>query len=142
MPWLIDGSNVLGALRLDRHSDQAKRELVRRLASFARAKRTRVTCVFDGPEPPSFATRLGPVAVAFSGSQSADDLIAARAAHAKGWRVVTQDRGLEARIRRRGVEIVSPLVFVRELEAEAEAGAGESEDWERWFSDPGNRSKF
>jgi len=55
MPWLIDGSNVLGAMRVDRHADEPKRGLVRLLANFARAKRTRVTCIFDGPEPWSFA---------------------------------------------------------------------------------------
>ena len=41
MPWLIDGSNVLGAMRVDRHGDEGKRGLVRLLASFARARRTR-----------------------------------------------------------------------------------------------------
>ena len=25
MPWLIDGSNVLGAMRVDRHGDEGKR---------------------------------------------------------------------------------------------------------------------
>ena len=76
MPWLIDGSNVLGAMRVDRQHDDSKRHLVRLLGAFARARRTRVTCFFDGPEPVSFGRTLGNVSVVFSGPRSADDLIA------------------------------------------------------------------
>ncbi|HVE72459.1 MAG TPA: NYN domain-containing protein [Thermoanaerobaculia bacterium] len=142
MPWLIDGSNVLGAMRVDRHGDEGKRGLVRLLAQFARARRTRVTCIFDGPEPSSFARHLGSVTVAFSGPRSADELIVERAAHGRGWNVVTSDRGLAARVQRREVQIVAPAAFIRELE---EAGSGEeavTEDWDTYFSDPKNRLKF
>jgi len=142
MPWLIDGSNVLGVMRTDRHSDTAKRALVQQLASFARAKRTRVTCIFDGPEPPSFARHLGAVTVVFSGTRSADDIIVERAATGRGWSVVTSDNGLAARVQRRQVTVVPVPAFVREMEAQ---GAGETEsgdDWEAWFSDPDNRAKF
>ena len=142
MPWLIDGSNLLGRLGVDRHGDETKRELVRRLASFARAKKTRITCVFDGPEPASFGKHLGAVTVAFSGSRSGEDLIADRAARAHGWRVVTGDRGLEARVRRRGVTVVSPSEFARQLEETAGTEGSEDSDWDRWFSDPRNRTKF
>jgi predicted RNA-binding protein with PIN domain len=142
MPWLVDGSNLLGAMKVDRHSEAAKRELVRALAAFARAKKTRVTCVFDGPEPPSFAKHLGAVSVAFSGTATADDVIAQRAANGRGWSVVTSDRGLAARVQRRHVEIVQPSAFVRDLET---AGSGEEAtggDWDAYFSDPKNRLKF
>lgn len=142
MPWLIDGSNVLGAMRVDRHAEEPKRNLVRLLASFARAKRTRVTCVFDGPEPGSFAKSLGPVSVVFSGARSADDIIIERAAHGRGWSVVTADRALAARIRGRHVDVVAPAVLISEMEAAA-GGEGEvDEDWTAWFSDPENRTKF
>jgi hypothetical protein len=142
MPWLIDGSNVLGAMRVDRHGDEGKRALVRLLASFARAKRTRVTCIFDGPAPASFARHLGSVTVAFSAPRSADVLIVERAAHGRGWSVVTNDRGLASRVRRRDVEVVAPNVFIRQME---EAGSGEeslADDWDAYFSDPTNRLKF
>ena len=119
MPWLIDGSNVLGAMRVDRHGDEGKRGLVRLLAGFARANKTRVTCVFDGPEPASFARHLGAVTVAFSGGRSADDLIAERAANGRGWSVVTSDRGLAARVQRRQVEVIAPAAFIRQMEAAA-----------------------
>ena len=142
MPWLIDGSNVLGAMRVDRNGEEGKRGLVRLLAGFARAKKTRVTCVFDGPEPPSFAKHLGAVSVAFSGSRSADDLIVERAASGRGWSVVTSDRGLAARVQRRQVEIVAPAAFIREMEASASGEESAGGDWDTYFSDPKNRLKF
>lgn len=143
MPYLVDGSNVLGAMRVDRHGEEGKRGLVRLLAAFARAKKTRVTCVFDGPEPPSFAKHLGAVSVVFSGGKSADDVIIERAANGRGWSVVTSDRGLAARVQRRQVEIVAPVAFIRDME-EAAASGDESAggDWDAYFSDPKNRLKF
>jgi len=142
MPWLIDGSNVLGAMRVDRHGEEGKRGLVRLLASFARAKRTRVTCIFDGPEPPSFAKNLGAVSVAFSGRRAADELIVERAAGGRGWSVVTSDRGLAARVERRQVEVVSAIAFIRQLEESSTAESRGGDDWEAFFSDPTNRLKF
>ena len=142
MPWLIDGSNLLGAMRIDRQGEEGKRALVRSLASFARARRTRVTCVFDGPEPPSFARSLGSVTVVFGSGRSADDVIAERAAAGRGWNVVTNDRGLASRVRRREVGIVEPAAFARQLEESASAGEPGGEDWDAYFSDPKNRLKF
>lgn len=142
MPWLIDGSNLLGAMSADRHSDDDKRALVRNLAIFARAKKTRITCIFDGGEPANFGRHLGSVTVSFSGSRAADDLIAERAAHATGWRVVTSDRGLAARVDRRGVEIVRAAEFARDLELAATAEPAAESDWDQWFADPKNRAKF
>ena len=142
MPWLIDGSNVLGAMRVDRQGEEGKRGLVRLLAGFARAKRTRVTCVFDGPAPPSFASHLGSVTVAFSGPRSADELIVERAANGRGWSVVTSDRGLAARVRRRDVEVVAPNVFIRQMEEVSSGEESVSDDWDAYFSDPTNRLKF
>ena len=142
MPWLVDGSNVLGAMRVDRHSEQAKRHLVRLLASFARAKRTRVTCFFDGPEPGSFARGLGSVTVVFSGTRSADDLIAERAKTGRGWSVVTSDGALAGRVRGRHVEVVPAQQLIAEFDqlgSESESG---DEDWASWFSDPKNRTQF
>jgi len=142
MPWLIDGSNVLGAMRVDRHGDESKRGLVRLLAAFARTKQTRVTCVFDGPEPASFGRHLGSVTVVFSGARPADDLIIERARNGRGWSVVTSDRGLAARVLRREVQVVAPSALIREME---QAGSEQSDpggDWEAFFSDPGNRTKF
>lgn len=142
MPYLIDGSNVLGAMRVDRHSDDSKRALVRLLSSFARAKRTRVTCVFDGDEPPSFAKHLGAVTVAFSGQRAADELIVERAANGRGWSVVTSDRALASRVQRRQVEVIAPATLIRDMELSASAEPESGGDWDDYFSDPKNRLKF
>ncbi|HXG58273.1 MAG TPA: NYN domain-containing protein [Thermoanaerobaculia bacterium] len=141
MPWLVDGSNVLGALPGALHSEEAKRQLMQRLASFARENRTRVTCCFDGVPPGNFARHLGGATAMFSGSRAADDCIAELAATGR-WSVVTSDAALAARVRRRGVEIIPVREFLRRIE-ESESGrsAGEPE-WERYFSDPKNRLKF
>jgi uncharacterized protein YaiI (UPF0178 family) len=142
MPWLIDGSNVLGAMRVDRHGEEGKRGLVRLLAGFARANRTRVTCIFDGPEPPSFARHLGAVSVVFSAGRSADDIIVERAAQGRGWSVVTSDRGLANRVQRRQVEVIAPVAFIRQMEAAASTESDIVDDWDAYFSDETNRTKF
>jgi rRNA-processing protein FCF1 len=141
MPWLIDGSNVLGAMHVDRHGDVGKRSLARALAGFARAKQTRVTCIFDGPEPASFARHLGAVTIVFSFGREADDLIAEQAAQGRGWTVVTSDRGLASRVQRRQVEIVTAPAFLRQMETTAVETAI-VEDWVAYFSDEKNRTKF
>jgi uncharacterized protein YaiI (UPF0178 family) len=112
------------------------------LAGFARAKKTKVTCIFDGPEPHSFGRHLGGVVAVFSGPKSADDVIADRAAQGRGWNVVTSDRGLAARVERRQVTIVAPAVFIREMELAATGEEGGGDDWAGWFSDPKNRIDF
>src|SRR5205085_9064246 len=115
MPWLIDGSNVLGN---ERASVDAKRELARLCAAFARAKRTRVTCYFDGAEPAAFARHLGTTTIVFSGSRTADELIVLRVEEsAANITVVTSDRELIARVSWRRVRIVTAQQFVHELRA-------------------------
>jgi rRNA-processing protein FCF1 len=142
--WLIDGSNVLGAMRLDRASTDAKRELARLAAAFARAKRTRLTCYFDGVEPQAFARHLGNTTIVFSGSRTADELIANRAEdNASNFTVVTSDRELASRVTRRRVKVVTAQQFVKELRAlESEPGEASADDWLAYFSDPKNRQDF
>lgn len=142
MPWLVDGSNLLGAMHVDRHADDSKRFLAGRLAAFARQKKTRVTLFFDGSEPPSFARSIGGVTVVFSGSRSADDLIIERARQGRGWSVVTNDRQIAARAAGRHVTVVSTARFVIELEAVQADEPGRDDDWETWFADPKNRADF
>jgi hypothetical protein len=140
MSWIIDGSNLLGQARTDVGH---KRRLVQALAQFARAKRTKVICTFDGIEPEHFGGQLGSVSVVFSGARPADELIAKRTASGRGWKVVTSDRALAAKIRRREVEIVEPAAFWRELESlPASDATGSAEDWAAYFADPQNRNIF
>ena len=142
MPFVIDGSNVIGRSGADLRGDDPKRQLVRLLASFARAKRTRVVCFFDGPEPASFAKSLGSVSVVFSGAASADDLIVKRVSSGRGWTVVTSDRGCAARVEGRHVTVLPVGQFMRELELLERDQPADAEDWTAWFSDPKNRDRF
>jgi predicted RNA-binding protein with PIN domain len=140
MSWIIDGSNILGGARTD---VVAKRKLVQALAQFARARRTKVICTFDGSEPEHFGANLGRVRVMFSGARPADELIAKQVASGSGWTVVTSDRALAARIKRRTVAIVDAASFMHELESlpQSESTAS-AEDWAAYFSDPKNRNIF
>jgi uncharacterized protein YaiI (UPF0178 family) len=141
--WLLDGSNLLGALRVDRHAPESKRELTRLAASFARAKRTRVTLFFDGNEPPSFARHLGNVTVVFAGRRKADDIIVEQASAARDAHVVTSDRELAARVGGRRVEVVDSRDFLRDLEQlQTTPETASADDWADYFSDPRNRGKF
>ena len=140
MPWIVDGSNVLGVARA---ATDTKRELVRHLGRFARAKKTRVVCIFDGDAPEHFGTHLGGVSVVFSGPRSADDLIVARVANGRGWNVVTSDRALGARVGGRNVTVVDPRRLLAEIEAlPADEARGSADDWIGYFSDPKNRNVF
>ena len=143
MSWVIDGNNLLGRAGAARDTADSKRQLVRSLSTFARANRTKVACYFDGPEPEHFGKNLGSVSVIFSGARSADELIVKRVAAGSGWKVVTADRALAARIKRRQVEIIDPGDFMAELERlpQGEERVGD-EEWLAWFSDPKNRNIF
>ncbi len=143
MSWVIDGNNLLGRAGASRYAADTKRQLLRALANFARARRTKVACYFDGSEPENFGRHLGSVSVIFSGSRSADDLIVKKVATGSGWKVVTADRALAARIQRREVDVVDPGGFLAELERlpqGEERVAGE--EWLEYFSDPKNRNVF
>lgn len=144
MRMLVDGSNLLGALRLDREGDSPKRELLRLLAEYGRKKRRRILCFFDGPQPGAFGTQLGHVTARFSAPKSADDAIAEEVEKLgkEPFEVVTADRALAARCRRRNVTILDSASFARDLERTAEEGEGSppSEEWETYFSDPKNRN--
>lgn len=145
MSWVVDGNNLLGRIsNTARESVDAKRELVQRLGQFARSKRVRVACYFDGPEPEHFGKHLGSVIVIFSGRKSADELIAQRVSERDGWKVVTSDQALAARVAGRRVEIVAPHELVRMLEetARQQAGGSDVDDWQAYFSDPKNRNVF
>ena len=143
MAWLIDGSNVLGAMRLDRESVDGKRVLARLCAAFARAKRTRVTCYFDGVDPTAFARHLGQATIVFSGPRTADELIAQRVQETtSNATVVTSDGELSRRVASRRVRVVTAHEFVQELRALESSTETAEEDWAAYFSDPKNRQEF
>ncbi|MBI2213716.1 MAG: NYN domain-containing protein [Acidobacteria bacterium] len=143
MRHIIDGSNLLGALGLARESEISKRELVQRLASFSRAARCKVDCVFDGQRPDGFATHLGGLSIRFAHPRSGDDVIGELVATTAPAVVVTNDRALGARVKSRKVSVESCAEFRAKLDR---TGAAEGDartdgtDWESYFSDAKNRN--
>ena len=101
MPYLIDGHNLIGAMKDIRLSDpNDEMKLVNKLRSFAARKGKRLTVVFDGglPGGKSIASN-DKVRVIFAAYEhsSADKIIAAwikRLRDPLGWTLVTSDQEL------------------------------------------------
>ena len=113
MPWLIDAANLGGVLggAAGARNSQA---ILAALLPWAR-ERKQVVVVFDGPESPGMATRLGGIEIVWSGSRSADDVISKRIAaiagggkSAKSWTVITNDQSLARRCRDLGAKSNRP----------------------------------
>jgi len=131
--WLVDGFNVVQVALLagrDRHewwTAPYRAELLRRAGAFdgVEAADAELWVAFDGRR--AATESAGPVRSVFV--PSADEWVLARVRAASDparVRVVTADRRLAARVRRRGAQVVSPAAFlgrcaVREA-ADAESG--------------------
>lgn len=142
MIYLVDGSNVLGSLRLDRHSGEAKRQLIQIVAAGLRGSRDKAIVFFDGLRPEAFRGGAGNVSSRFSNERSADELIREEAERLARCSVVTEDRGLAAAVRRRNVLVVEAARFIARM-TEGSSGSAESasdlSEWEAFFSDDKNR---
>lgn len=124
MPWLIDAANLGGALGGAAGARNTK-AILAALLPWAR-ERPQVVVVFDGPEPTNFARQLGGVEIVWSGTRSADEVIAKRltaiaaiagkAGSGKGtkaWTVITNDQTLARRCRDLGAKVEPASVFAR-----------------------------
>jgi predicted RNA-binding protein with PIN domain len=111
MPYLIDGNNLLGSWGGPRGED-GRAEVVRRVASFCRARGARATIVFDGgPLRHDMDTQtLGAVTIRVPApGKSADDVIrdaVERAPRAADLIVVTSDKPLYSYVRTLGASIL------------------------------------
>ena len=145
---LIDGNNLLGQRGITRET------LVRELSDLARARRKRLTVVFDGPPEHGRpkVQQLGDVTVVYAAPRSADEEIVRRvreARDARGVTVVTDDRVLAESVDAAGGRTQPVAAFrltgasrLQRKAAEAEekrVPGGSASDWARWFSDPRNR---
>ena len=118
MPWLIDAANLggeLGGAAGARNTEG----ILAALLPWAR-ERKQVVVVFDGPESPGMATRLGGIEIVWSGSRSANDVISKRIAaiagggkSAKSWTVITNDQSLTRRCRNHGAKVESASIFAK-----------------------------
>lgn len=112
MPYLIDGNNLLGSWGGPQGDDDRRSEVVRRVATFCRARNVRATVVFDGhPLRPDMAAQdLGPVSlrVAPPGAD-ADTVIrelVERAPRPAEIIVVTSDKALYSYVKTLGASIL------------------------------------
>jgi predicted RNA-binding protein with PIN domain len=140
--WIIvDGYNLIRQwpelAMLDRADLQSGREgLLQELRAYQRARRHRVTVVFDGRERGGLsggAEMSGGIGVRYSRQgETADEVIAHLLAEAgEGTVVVSSDREVQAAARRHGAAPLSAAEFLTRLEASRIAsvkGGDEEED--------------
>jgi uncharacterized protein len=137
MPYLIDGNNLLGSWGGPR-GDDGRAEVVRRVASFCRARGARATIVFDGgPLRHDMDTQtLGPVTIRVPAQgQDADDVIrdiVKRAPRAADIIVVTSDKALYSYVKTLGASILRAHEWnaLERRVSPAAAEAGEKPDRE------------
>jgi predicted RNA-binding protein with PIN domain len=146
MPYLVDGNNLIGAARdLDLKDAGAREKLTQLLGRFQRAKRNRVTVVYDGP-PPAGARKtlhLGGLMVIYAGPEKdADSVIReiiAASPDPRSWTVITTDRQVYSWCRWAGAQAKQSRDFCEELIAVSERrpGAGKNgdadDDIEEWL---------
>ena len=143
MPILLDGNNLLHRLP---KTNRSRAEIRRLVLEATRHEQSKLIVVFDGPPPAGGRSEesLGRVTVLYSAPKSADDVIIARlprAAAARNWVVVTDDRELARRVRERGAEVRRLREWQskrsrppRRQPAEPKLSSHEVEDWERYFA--------
>jgi predicted RNA-binding protein with PIN domain len=128
---IVDGMNLIGSRPDKWWKDRpgAMRALVADLDRYAEATGDEILVIFDGrPLDPEPAARMVEVGYARRrGPDAADDEIVRIVDRdgGEGFRVVTSDKRLADRVRRRGAEVVSSGAFRRQLdEVERQDGAG------------------
>ncbi len=150
MPILLDGNNLLHRLKTAQRSRAAVRKQV---LDATRHETVSVTVVFDGPPPPGAPPKesLGRVTVVYSGAKSADDVIAAAipaGQAASQWSVVTDDRGLAARVKDRGAKVRTLAEWQgrrkqkpRPTKFESKLSSHDVRDWEDFFAEGSDRDE-
>ena len=124
MAYIVDGNNVMGQTPgWHRDKSKARRLLLKKVAAFARAKKARVTVVFDG-EP----DRAAPEGSAFQGvkvlyaerGSDADtriERLVETSADPSGLTVVTSDRRLAFAVRTGGARVIRSGEFRKQIES-------------------------
>jgi len=149
MPYLLDGNNLVGAVRRTGRPSEADRSaLIAEIAERLRHTRASAILFFDGPAG-TRASSLGRLSVRVPSSGSADDAIVReveRAPAARETVVVTADRELARRVRDAGGRVLPPGEFLERFgktrtasPSKGEAGPVDVEDWMRYFEDERNR---
>jgi predicted RNA-binding protein with PIN domain len=149
MAFLVDGNNVMGQTPgWHRDREGARRRLLREVAEFVAATKTRMTVVFDGAPDPSVPDGcvFRGIRVYYPGRGGDADGVIERLVNAskdrRGITVVTSDRRLAAECRASGATVMRSGEFrrvmaeaerSREVEEPDEPEAGSVEEWMRYF---------
>jgi predicted RNA-binding protein with PIN domain len=145
MPYIIDGNNLLGSWGGPRGPDDRRAEVVRRVASFCRARNVRATLVFDGhPLRPEMAVQdLGPLRLRVpEPGRDADSVIRELVEHSprpSEWIVVTSDKALYSYVKTLGASVLRTHewnALERKLGSQKQAGAEKperEEDVQGWL---------
>ncbi len=154
MAYIIDGHNLIPkvhGLSLQRLDDEL--ELIKRLQTFARIRRQSLEVYFDKAAPGRAGTRnFGTVKAVFVAENSSADAAIRDRLHrmgrkARGWKVVSSDRQVQAEVRSCQAEVVSSDAFAVQLEdvlIQSVKSPGpntgltdaEVDDWLRMFNQP------
>jgi len=150
MPIFVDGNNLLYRLPA---GSRSRADVRRMVLEATRHERMAVVVVFDGPPPAGSPSEesLGSVTVVYSGATKADDVVIRRlptGRDASQWVVVTDDRGLADRARRRGAAVRGLAEWQRRRRAmpkriarEEKLSSREVREWEEFFSGDGNKDE-
>jgi len=152
VPYLIDGNNVLGSWGGPTKGDDRRHDVVRRVATWCRARGARAILVFDGGplrvDVP--AQELGPVSLRVPRpGEDADSVIRSLvdgATQPHDLVVVTSDKALYSYARTRGARVLRAHEWNALERAKAPDGSGDRaekpereddvEGWLRRFSKP------
>lgn len=137
MAYIVDGNNVMGQTP-GWHRDKAKarRRLLEQLADFAKAKKARLTVVFDGaPDqiaPEGSAFRGVKVLYADRGSDADTRIerLVESSPNKRGLTVVTSDRRLALAVRSSGATVIRSGEF-RKLMEQVLASSSQADDGEQ-----------
>ena len=150
MAYIVDGNNVMGQTPgWHRDKTKARRQLLEQLADFAKAKKARVTAVFDGaPDsmmPEGSAFRGVKVLYADRGSDADTRIerLVESSPNKRGLTVITSDRRLASAVRSSGATVIRSGEFRKQMEnvlassSQADDGkqveVGDVNGWLRYF---------
>lgn len=137
MPYLIDGNNLIGAIRvIDIRDKDAREKMTRMLAAYQRAKGNRVTVVYDGPPPGGVrpVSYIGGLTVIYAGPESdADGRIRRLLEDSKdptSFIVVSSDREVYSHARWLGASALRVMPFYEDLRSALESVGREATEFD------------
>jgi predicted RNA-binding protein with PIN domain len=160
MPYLIDGNNLIGAIRdIDIRDPAGREKLTRILSRYQKAKGNRLVIVFDGPPPDGVKPDMhyGSVRVMYAGPESdADSRIRKFISNARdtsSYIVVSSDKQVYSYCKWAGAKAMRAREFYTDVVAALERQAAkdsqndgsmkeeELDDWLEYFGLEDNSDK-